>query len=122
MTWLLDFIGTTWLGRQIERFVVWLGKFAVDGRTGEPSAKRVGLLMAVTSLTIVMALWGGVVAGIAWCARMDPQRVEILRVVTSSIEVIAGLVLTAVTTGYLVGNHLARKSPPAEQGPPAGSP
>lgn len=88
----------------------WLMRVCEEGSNDRPSAKRFGLLLSVTVLSLVMALFGGVLAGVVWQAQA-PQTVELARIMASSLEVIAGLVLTAVTTGYVAGKAVERRQP-----------
>lgn len=98
------------VARDVERFLIWCGR-GVEDRSGHPSVKRIGLIMAVTVLCMVMAAFGGVIAGIAMSITTDPQKIETLKVITNSLENIAGMVLLAVTTGYLGGKGIERMKP-----------
>lgn len=89
-------------------FLRWMGRFVEEGTTGRPSVKRFGLALAITVLSAVMAVFGGVMGGVAWMARHDLQAVELVRIISGSLEVIAGMVLTAVTTGYVAGKAVER--------------
>lgn len=93
----------------VPRFLIWCGRFVVEGRSGNPSVKRVGLAMAVTVLCLVMGAMGGVCAGVTLAAAGKPEVVELVRILTNTLIALAGLVLTAVTTGYLVDKHSQRK-------------
>ncbi len=88
----------------------WLMKVCEEGRSGNPSAKRFGLLLSVTVLSFVMALFGGVLAGVTWSAGPG-EALELARIVSGSLETIAGLVLTAVTAGYVGGKAVERRTP-----------
>jgi hypothetical protein len=91
-------------------FVIWLGDFVEDSRTGRPSVKRFGLALAVTILCAVMGALGGVAAGVTWNLQDTEKSVELVRELLSALTWLAGLVLSAVTTGYLVDKNQARKS------------
>lgn len=91
------------------RLLLWFGRVVEEGETGQPSAKRFGLILAVTVLASVMGLIGGVIAGVTWYASGTPQAIELVRIVSGTLEVIAGLVLAAVTTGYVAGKAVERK-------------
>lgn len=93
--------------------LIWLRRVCEEGSNGRPSAKRFGLLLAVTVLSVVMGLFGGVLAGVTWTAQAA-QSLELARIMASSLEVIAGLVLTAVTTGYVAGKAVERSGPKGE--------
>jgi len=93
----------------------WLMRVCEEGRSGHPSAKRFGLLISVTVLSCVMGLFGGVLAGITWTAGPG-QSLELARVVSGSLEVIAGMVLTAVTAGYVGGKAVERRPSAASAG------
>jgi hypothetical protein len=82
-------------------FMLWLGNFVEDGRTGRPSVKRFGLALCVTVLCGVMLGIGAVITFTTFHAP-DAQVIELVRILSSTLEILAGLVLTAVTTGYLV--------------------
>lgn len=100
---------------------LWLARIVSDGSTGNPSAKRFGLILSVSVLTLVMAVIGGVIAGVTWAAQSGPQAVELVRIISGTLEVLAGLVLAAVTTGYVAGKAVERsgaKAPPETAGTP----
>lgn len=97
---------------RLEVVAVWFGRILVDSKTGEPSAKRFGLLLSVAVLCAVMAALGGVIAGVTWSAKGTSQAVELIRITAGSLEVIAGLVLAAVTTGYVAGKAVERDRVP----------
>lgn len=82
-------------------FLLWLGEFVADSKSGKPSVKRYGLALCVTVLCFVMLAIGGVIAAITYHAPI-PQAIELVRILSGTLEILAGLVLTAVTTGYLV--------------------
>jgi hypothetical protein len=82
-------------------FLLWLGDFVRDSGTGKPSVKRFGLALCVTVLCGVMLGIGAVITFTTFHAP-DAQIVELVRILSSTLEILAGLVLTAVTTGYLV--------------------
>lgn len=100
--------------RALVLLATWLMRVCEEGRSGHPSAKRFGLLLSVTVLSFVMALFGGVLAGVTWSAGPG-QALELARIIASSLEVIAGMVLTAVTAGYVGGKAVERR-PAAGQG------
>lgn len=89
-------------------FLTWLAAFVAEGRTGRPSVKRFGFALAITVLSAVMGVFGGVMGGVAWMSHGGPQAVELVRIISNSLEMIAGLVLTAVTTGYVAGKAVER--------------
>jgi len=86
---------------KIEQFIYWLGDFVEDSATGRPSVKRFGLALAVTVLCGVMLGLGAVITYAAYTASSRDQ-VDIVRIAADTLQIIAGLVLAAVTTGYLV--------------------
>ncbi len=88
----------------------WLMRVCEEGSTGRPSAKRFGLLLSITVLSAVMGVFGGVLAGITWVADSG-NSLELARLLANSLEVIAGMVLAAVTTGYVGGKALERRPP-----------
>lgn len=90
------------------RFIIWLGKFVHEPKTDSPSVKRYGLALAVTVLCGVM-LGFGFSLTVAVVRAGPEQSVETVRIVANSLEIISGLVLTAVTTGYLVGRATTAK-------------
>jgi hypothetical protein len=94
---------------KIELFVLWLGDFVEDGNTGRPSVKRFGLALAVTVLCGVMLGLGAVIAYSTFTAD-NSSRLEMVRSCAGTLEVLAGLVLAAVTTGYLVDKNASRKA------------
>lgn len=89
-------------------FLAWLAAFVAEGSTGRPSVKRFGFAMAITVLSAVMGVFGGVMAGVVWMSHGGPQAVEMVRIVADSLQMVAGLVLTAVTTGYVAGKAVER--------------
>lgn len=104
------------MNRLLERLVSWLSAFVADGKTGLPSVKRVGFAMSVTVLSFVMGMIGGVISVVTWDSHGSPQAIELVRIVSGTLEVLAGLVLTAVTTGYVAGKAVERKPPPSTDG------
>ena len=92
----------------ILKFLRYLSRFVEDGNTGNHSVKRFGLALAVT------VLWGIMLGlGVVICLTgmsVGPQYViESLRILSNTLVTLAGLVLTAVTTGYLVDKATSRK-------------
>ncbi len=94
---------------KIEQFILWLGDFVEDGSTGRPSVKRFGLALAVTVLCGVMLGLGAVISYSTFTAD-NASKLEMVRSCANTLEVLAGLVLAAVTTGYLVDKNAARKA------------
>lgn len=94
---------------KIEQFVLWLGDFVEDGISGRPSVKRFGLALAVTVLCGVMLGLGAVIAYSTFTAE-NVSKLEMVRSCADTLKVLAGLVLTAVTTGYLVDKNAARQA------------
>lgn len=90
------------------QFFTWMGRFVQEPRTNAPSVKRYGLALAVTVLCGVMLGFGfGITVALV---KSDPaQSIEMVRIVTNCLALLAGLVLTAVTTGYLVGRATESK-------------
>lgn len=86
----------------------WLGRIVEEGSTGRPSVKRFGFALCVTVLSAVIGLFGGVMGGVAWMAHGSEQAIELVRILANSLEVVAGLVLAAVTTGYVGGKAVER--------------
>lgn len=91
------------------RMMLWFSRVVEEGATGRPSAKRFGLILAVTVLALVMGVIGGVIAGVTWFSSGRPEAIELVRIISGTLEVLAGLVLTAVTTGYVAGKAVERK-------------
>lgn len=89
-------------------FLRWLGRFVEEGTTGRPSVKRFGFALCVTVLSAIIGVFGGVMGGVVWMAHGSPQAVELVRIIAGSLEVISGLVLGAVTTGYVAGKAVER--------------
>lgn len=104
----------------LERFLIYLSKFVEDSKTGAPSVKRFGLALAVTILCGILA---GLVTTVCLITlQAQPQYVpEIIRTICGTVEVLAGLVLTAVTTGYLVDKAKERNKNVGEQTTTTGS-
>lgn len=94
---------------KIEQFILWLGDFVEGGSTGRPSVKRFGLALAVTVLCGVMLGLGAVISYSTFTAD-NASKLEMVRSCANTLEVLAGLVLAAVTTGYLVDKNAARKA------------
>lgn len=92
-----------------EQFILWLGDFVEDSQSGRPSVKRFGLAMAVTVLCGVMLGLGGVITA-SVLASTGRDQVDIVRIAADTLQIIAGLVLAAVTTGYLVDKAAIRKT------------
>lgn len=103
-------------------FLTWLAAFVAEGHTGRPSVKRFGFALAVTVLALVMGLFGGVMCAVAWMGHAGPHAVDLLRIVSGSLEVLAGLVLTAVTTGYVAGKAVERPRNESQSGDGAEKP
>ncbi len=95
--------------QKFEIFILWLGDFVEDAHSGRPSVKRFGLALAVTVLCGVMLGLGLVVAYSTFTAE-NATKLEMVRSCADTLEVLAGLVLAAVTTGYLVDKNAARKA------------
>lgn len=95
------------------RLMIWLGSFVTDGSSGLPSVKRLGYAMSVTILSFVMGAIGGVISVVTWESHGTPQATELVRIIASTLEVLAGLVLTAVTTGYVAGKAVERAKDPS---------
>lgn len=89
-------------------FIQWIGKIIQEPKTHTPSVKRYGLALAVTVLCGVMFGFGFAVT-VAVIQVEPAQSIEMVRIVCGSLEILAGLVLTAVTTGYLVGRATESK-------------
>ncbi|MBV4524319.1 hypothetical protein KVG88_30055 [Pseudomonas sp. SWRI74] len=89
-------------------FLRWMGRFVEEGTTGRPSVKRFGFALCVTVLSAVIGLFGGVMGGVAWMAHGSAQAIELVRIIASSLEVISGMVLASVTTGYVAGKAVER--------------
>jgi hypothetical protein len=95
--------------QKLEQFFLWLGDFVEDSNTGLPSVKRFGLALSVTVLCGVMLGLGVVIAFAAYSAT-DRDQVDIVRIAADTLQIIAGLVLAAVTTGYLYDKASIRKA------------
>ncbi len=91
------------------KFLRYLSRFVEDSHTGSPSVKRYGLALAVTVLNFVMLVMGTVICIIVYKASPE-YSIEMIRILSNSLEVISGLTLGAVTTGYLVDKAGTRKS------------
>lgn len=89
-------------------FILWLGKFVHEPKTDTPSVKRYGLALAVTVLCGVMFALGFSLT-YALVHADNQYSVEMVRIISDCLQVLAGLVLTAVTTGYLVGRTTTSK-------------
>jgi hypothetical protein len=94
---------------KIEQFILWLGDFVEDSHSGRPSVKRFGLALAVTVLCGVMLGLGSVIS-YAMLMATGRDQVDIVRIAADTLQIIAGLVLAAVTTGYLVDKASNRKA------------
>lgn len=92
-----------------EQFILWLGDFVEDSHSGLPSVKRFGLALAVTVLCGVMLGLGGVITA-SVISSSGRDQVDIVRIAADTLQIIAGLVLAAVTTGYLVDKASNRKA------------
>lgn len=117
--WLLGTAFFQSILQKIEQFLVWCGRAVVDSGTGQPSVKRVGLMLTVTMLVTVMGVYGGVAAGVVWTNRTGASNVnivELVRILTTSLEILAGIVMTAVTGSYIGGKVVERKytAPPTD--------
>ncbi len=95
-------------GNHLYTFITWLGDFVRDSKTGKPSVKRYGLALAVTVLCGIMAGMGTAITILTASADSQSQ-IEIIRIVCNLLENLAFMVLTAVTTGYLVDRTQERK-------------
>jgi len=95
--------------QKAEQFILWLGDFVEDSHSGRPSVKRFGLALAVTVLCGVMLGLGGVIS-YAMLMATGRDQVDIVRIAADTLQIIAGLVLAAVTTGYLVDKASNRKA------------
>jgi hypothetical protein len=85
-----------------------MGRFVEEGTTGNPSVKRFGFALCVTVLSVVIGVFGGVMGGVVWMAHGSAQAIELVRIIAGSLEVISGMVLGAVTTGYVAGKAVER--------------
>ena len=103
-------------------FLRWMGRFVEEGTTGRPSVKRFGFALCVTVLSAVLGLFGGVMGGVAWMAHGTDQAIELVRIIAGSLEIIAGMVLGAVTTGYVAGKAVERPRKESQSGDPAERP
>ena len=97
------------------KFFRYLSRFVEDGRTGTPSIKRFGLALAVTILSAVMLSIGIVVCYVTISAPSGAI-IDLVRILCGTLEMLAGLVLTAVTTGYLVDKAQARNKETDDNG------
>lgn len=98
---------------RFERFFYWLGDFVEDGVSGKPSVKRFGLALAVTVLCGVMLGLGAVVAYSVLISTGRDQ-VDIARIAADALTVIAGLVLAAVSSSYVLDKMLNRNNQKVE--------
>lgn len=89
-------------------FLRWIGQFVEEGITGRPSVKRFGFLLCITVLSAVIGLFGGVMGVLAWMGHGSAEAVELMRILANSLEVISGMVLASVTTGYVAGKAVER--------------
>ncbi|WP_122558462.1 hypothetical protein [Pseudomonas viridiflava] len=89
-------------------FLRWLGRFVEEGTTGRPSVKRFGFALCITVLCAVIVLFGGVMGGVALMSHGTAQAIELVRIIAGSLELISGMALTAVTTGYVGGKAVER--------------
>lgn len=90
------------------QFLRYLSKFVEDGETGTPSVKRFGLALAVTVLSFIMLIMGLVICIVVYKAPSN-YSVDMIRILSNSLEMISGLTLGAVTTGYLVDKATSKK-------------
>lgn len=97
------------LGPKLDQFFKWLASVVEDSKTGLPSTKRVGFMMAISILCLILAVFAGVMAGLTMKSAGTPQALEMFRMLSTSLELISGMVLTAVTGGYIAGKHIERK-------------
>lgn len=90
------------------KFLTYLSRFVEDGQTGQPSVKRFGLALAVTILCGIILGIGIVICVIG--LGVDPENIiRALDILADTLVSLAGLVLTAVTTGYVMDKALNRK-------------
>lgn len=82
-----------------------------DGATGRLSSKRFGLVITVIVLAIVMGALGGVIVGVVWAKWDDPDAPKLVETASTTLQVLAGLVLTAVAGTYVGGKAVERKPP-----------
>lgn len=85
----------------------WLFRFVQDSKTGQPSVKRYGLAVAVTTLCGV--LFGlGIVMAIAVVESRGREQVDIVRMCAETIQWVAAALLTAVSSSYVADKALSR--------------
>ncbi|MFJ3685588.1 hypothetical protein [Pseudomonas sp. NPDC090208] len=106
----------------MNQFLRWMGRFVEEGSTGRPSVKRFGFALCITVLSAVLGLFGGVMAGVTWMAHGGDQAIELVRIIANSLEIIAGMVLGAVTTGYVAGKAVERPRKESQSGDQAERP
>lgn len=90
-------------------FIRWMGRFMEEGSTGNPSVKYFGFALSVTVLSVIMGLFGGVIAAVVWMQHGSARAVELVQIIANSLEVISGLVMASVTTGYVAGKAVERQ-------------
>lgn len=91
------------------RLLKYLSRFVEDGETGKPSVKRFGLAIAVTVLSFIMLTMGVVICIVVYKAPPE-NSIEMIKIISNSLEMISGLTLGAVTTGYLVDKASIRNN------------
>lgn len=105
-----------WSFSWVADFLRWCGD-AVENADLRPSVKRIGLVMVVTGAVMIMVFATGFMGGLV-CATYNKlagsEIIRVLEVFSDLIKVLAGLALTAVTTGYLGGKKIERGGAPGE--------
>lgn len=87
----------------------WLFRFVQDSKTGQPSVKRYGLALAVTVLSGVIIGLSIVIVILSLTSKPD-DKVEIMKMVCSTLENITFMFLATATGNYLVDKASARKA------------
>jgi hypothetical protein len=94
----------------------WIFRFVQDSKTGQPSVKRYGLALAVTVLAGVIIGLSIVIIILSVSSRAD-DKVEMMKMVCSTLENITFMFLATATGNYLVDKASARKADKNEQNP-----
>lgn len=90
-------------------FIRWLGRFAEDGSSGNPSTKRFAALIA-TSVYALLAIYLG------W--RLGQVSDTDAMLLAYGITAVCMMILAGFA--YLVGKVIERMNPPSKGGPPDG--
>lgn len=97
-----------WSFNWVYNFLLWCGSAVEDSKTRLPTVKRISLIMGVTACVFIMlSLTGGVVGAVLVAKMANP--LEVIRLMLSTVENLAGMVLMAGTVGYIGGKAVENK-------------